>query len=488
MPTDGSRISTGIEGLDVLLHGGFIPDRAYMVRGTSGTGKTILGYHFLAAGLDAGENVLYISFEEPAADLRANAASLGFDLSELPVLDLSPTAGEFLEDDSYSVLTPSEVEGHSTASEIAAAVSEHSPDRVVIDPLSQLRHLSPDDYQFNKTAASLMSYLKQEGITTLFTSQPSTERTDEALQYLCSGSLTLSRADTSRRLTIEKFRGSDFQSGSHAIRIDDGRGMQIFPKLVPDAHHRSFTIETIASGVDGLDSLLGGGLERGSVTLMSGPSGVGKSTTATAFARAAAESGERAALYLFEESPQSLMHRSASLGLPLTDGIENEMLAVEAIEPVAISADEFAHQVRTEVEEHGTRFVVIDGTAGYKLSLRGDNDELRQELHSLARYLRNMGATVVITDEVQQVTGAFQASDTHVSYLADNILFFRYIEVRGEIRKAVGVLKKRFGEFEATLRAFHLDSDGIHVGEPLDDLRGVLTGTPTWNDDAPDSD
>lgn len=481
--TSRAQISSGIDGLDTLLNGGFVSNRTYMIRGRSGTGKTILGYHFLDEGVSNGENVLYISFEETAAELAENAATLGFDFSDIPVLDLSPTSGKFLDDESYSVLAPSEVEGQSTTSAIAEAVTEHQPDRVVIDPLSQLRHLSPDDYQFNQTAASLMRYLKDTGATTLFTSQPDAQQADESLQYLCNGSITISRTDEGRFVTIEKLRGSDFQSGTHAFRIDEGRGIRIFPKIRPENYHDESAFETVSSNVESLDALLGGGLERGSITLVSGPSGVGKSTTATTLAKAFAARNERAALYLFEESEESFRHRSAAVGLSVSDYIESGTMAVEAIEPLTLSADEFAHRVKTDVEEHDTKFVLIDGTAGYELSLHAEGSDLRKELHALARYLRNVGVTVVITDEIQDVTGGFRASDSHVSYLADNILFFRYIEVRGEIQKAAGVLKKRFGSFESSLRSFRIDTDGIHIGEPLDNLRGVLTGTPTLEDE-----
>ena len=475
-----SLVSSGIDGLDTLLNGGFPSNRTYMVRGRSGTGKTIIGYHFLDKGLANGENVLYISFEELAAELKENAEALGFDFSEMPILDLSPTGGEFSDEESYSVLKPSEVEGGSTKSAITEAVEKHQPNRVVIDPLSQLRHLSPDEYQFNKTAASLMRYLKDTGATTLFTSQPDAEQADEGLQYLCNGSITISRTDEGRFLKIEKLRGTDFRSDTHAFRIDNGQGIRLFPKLRPENHHHESAFETVSSNIESLDSLLGGGLERGSITLISGPSGVGKSTTATTLAKAFAARNERAALYLFEESEESFKHRSAAVGLPVSEYIESGDMAVEAIEPLTLSTDEFADRVRTEVEANNTKFVLIDGTAGYELSLHAEGSDLRKELHALARYLRSLGVTVVITDEIQNVTGGFRASDSHVSYLADNILFFRYIEVRGDVQKAAGVLKKRFGSFESTLRSFHIDSDGIHIGEPLDDLRGILTGTPTW--------
>jgi circadian clock protein KaiC len=477
--SDPDRVSAGLTGLDEILHGGFIDARTYSIRGDSGTGKTILGYHFLTSGTEAGETALYFAFEETAKDITANAAALGFDLSDVEIVDMSPSATEFLEDDNYTVFGAGEVEADSIVTRIGDAIENHQPDRVFIDPLTLLRHLTPDEFQFKRTAASLMSYMKSHGITTLFTTQSTANQSDEDLQYLADGSIQMRRTANGRELEVEKFRGSDFRSGPHALRIDSGRGISVFPSLVPGDHKREFRYETLSSDIDALDTLLGGGIERGSITLISGPSGVGKSTTGTAFARAAAQRGEHASAYLFEESEASFVHRSDAIGLNVSDLAETDAFEIHEIEPLSVSADEFAHRVRESVETRDTEFVMLDGTAGYRLALQDPENQLRRELHSLCRYLRNMGVTVLVTDELASVTGTFQASDSHVSYLADNVVFIRYIEVDGEIQKAIGVLKKRFGGFESTLREFKITDDGIEVGATLSDLRGVLTGTPT---------
>ncbi|WP_276250743.1 ATPase domain-containing protein [Haloarcula rara] len=476
---EGPRISSGLAGLDAILQGGFIDERTYTIRGDSGTGKTILGYHFLTAGTDTGETALYFAFEETAKDITANAAGLGFDLEDVIIEDMSPSATQFMDDGNYTVFGPGEVEATDIVSRISDAIESHEPDRVFIDPLTLLRHLTPDEYQFKRTAASLMSYLKERGVTTLFTTQSTAEQSDEDLQYLADGSITMRRTERGRELEVEKFRGSGFHSGSHGIRIDAGRGITVFPSLVPGDHEQSFHYETLSTDIDPLDGLLGGGIERGSITLISGPSGVGKSTTGTALARASASRGEKAAAYLFEESDHSFSHRSDAIGLGVSELRDEGAFEVHEVEPLSVSADEFAHRVREGVEERGVEFVLLDGTAGYRLALQNPEGELRRELHKLCRYLRNMGVTVVLTDEIASVTGTFQASDSQVSYLADNVVFIRYIEVGGEIRKAIGVLKKRFGDFESTLRAFAIERDGVHIGEALSDLRGVLTGTPS---------
>ncbi|MBX0323355.1 AAA family ATPase [Halomicroarcula sp. F13] len=476
---DGSRVSSGIPGLDEVLSGGFVDERTYTVRGTSGTGKTILGYHFLTAGVDEGERSLYLAFEETADDIVANAASLGIDLSGVVVEDLSPSPTQFLEDEGYTVFGPGEVEGHEMVSRIAEAIETHDPDRVFIDPLTLLRHLSPDEYQFKRMAASMTSYLKQRGTTTLFTTQPTLAESDEDLQYLSDGSITLERSEYGRDLTVDKFRGSDFRSGRHSFRIDGDGGITVFPSLDPTEFDQESSYETLSSGIDSLDLLLGGGIEQGSITLVSGPSGVGKSTTGMAFLRAAADRGEPVTAYLLEETASSFRHRSNALGYDI-DALEADgTFRLSEVEPVTVSADEFADTVRRDVDARDTEMVLLDGTAGYRMALRDETEGLETELNALCRYLRNRGVTVLLTDEVRSVTGSFQASDSRLSYLADNVVFIRYIEVDGEIQKAIGVLKKRFGDFEATLRQFRIESDGIAVGETLDDLRGILTGTPT---------
>lgn len=178
-----------------------------------------------------------------------------------------------------------------------------------------------------------------------------------------------------------------------------------------------------------------------------------------------------------------MRHRSDAIGLPTEELVEDGDLTLEYVEPLSLSPDEFAHRVRETVEEDGAKVVMLDGTAGYRLSLRGQDDELVAELHALVRYLRNMGVTVVLAEEVRSVTGDFQPTSENISYLADNIVFLRYLEMSGEIRKAVGVLKKRLGDFEPSLRELSITDEGMLIGEPMEGLRGILTGTPELEDD-----
>ena len=476
--TDGlQRVSTGVSGFDELLHGGLVAGRSYLVRGPPGSGKTVLGYHFLTDGVARGERALFVNLEEDEADARANAASLDLDLADVDVLDLSPSSQFFAEDRSYSVFASDEVEGDDFTGRIADRVAEREPDRVFVDPVTQFRYLTGDDYQFRKQVISFMRFLEEQDATVMFTSQGGADASDLDLQFMSDGILELGHDGDTRRVSVPKFRGSDKQSGDHGLAIR-GDGLHVYPQLVPGDHRSEFETEAIGSGVDELDALLGGGIERGTISVISGPTGVGKTTTGTQFVAEAARRGERSAVYLLEESAATYRHRSKAVGIPVAEMEETGTLAVEAVEPLTMQPEEFASRVRREVEENDTRVVMIDGIRGYRVSIQGERDDLVRKIHALGRYLRNMGVTVVFVDEVDAVAGEFQATNAGISYLADNVVYLRYLEIDGQLRKVIGVLKKRVGDFERTLREFAITEDGITVGDPLTDLRGVLSGDP----------
>lgn len=449
-----------------------------MLRGGPGSGKTILGEHFLTADDDA--TSLFVSLEESTSNLRENAASVGLDISDVHVLDYSPDADAFAEDGAYDVFAPGD-RGQSLSEGIKDAVDEHDPDRVFVDPLTRLRQFAPDDTRFYEEVGSFTSYVRERGATMLFTTQPTSASPDEDLEFLSDGSIEIGEAAKGRTVTVRKLRGSSFQSGAHTVRITD-EGFHVYPKLVPTGQSQPFDASMLSTGVASFDEMLGGGVSPGTVTVISGSSGVGKSTTATQLAVAAAERGDRAVSYLFEESTDTFVHRSESVGMPVERLRASGELKLREVEALTVSPDEFAAEIRTEVEENDVSVVVIDGISGYRMSIRGDEDGLLRELHALCRYLRGMGVTVLLLDDVPEVTGNFQPTSERISYLADNIVFLRYLEYRGEIRKAAGVLKKRSSDFERTLREFAIDEDGVQFGEPLMDLRGILTGTPEWSE------
>lgn len=473
------RLSTGISGLDEVLCGGYIPSRTYLIRGGPGTGKTTLGIHFLATGAANGERVLFITLGETAAQLRRTCEGLGFNQG-ITFLDLSPTPEFFAQVQSYDIFSPAEIEREPVTRQIVEQVETLKPQRIFIDAMTQFRYLSTDAFQFRKQVLSFLRFLVEQGTTVLFTSESSEELPDNDLQFMSDGVIALDFNREKRTLRVSKFRGSNFRDGYHSLRLTD-TGIKLFPRLVPKMYGQAFSLEVISSGIPEIDELLHGGIERGTITIISGPSGVGKSSLGLQFMKEAAGRGERSVVYTFEEWKETLMRRSESINIGVRVMQERGTLAVIQIEPLHYTPDEFANLVRQEVEQQQARIVMIDSVSGYRLSLRGE--DLVSHFHTLCKYLQNMGVAVLLINEVEMITGNFRATEVGISYLADNVVFLRYWEVTGELRRTIGVLKKRMTDFEKTLREFKISRYGIKVGKPLTQLRGVLTGLPELIDD-----
>ncbi|WP_013324798.1 ATPase domain-containing protein [Gloeothece verrucosa] len=472
-----NRLSTGIAGLDEILMGGLIPGQAYLVRGGPGCGKTTLGMHFLVAGHHRGEVSLMITLGESENQLRRNASALGLSLDQIAILDLSPGSDFFTQMQSYDIFSPAEVERDPITQKIIEKIESIHPQRVFVDSITQFRYLSSDPFQFRKQIVSFLRFLQEQGATIVFITEASPEAPDNDLQFIADGVITLEFVDEERTLSISKFRSSDFRKGTHTMRLTC-QGMEVFPSIIPEEFKREFAPETISSGIPDLDELLQGGIERGTITIISGPSGVGKTTLGIQFMKEAAGRGERSLVCCFEEAQETLINRCESINIPVSRMLKQGTLSIIPIEPLIYTPNEFANLVRSEVEKHSAQIVMIDSIAGYRLSFKGAN--LVTHIHALCRYLKNMGVTVLLVNEVEAITGDFRVTELGISYLADNIIFLRYLEIRGELRKAIGVLKKRLTDFEKNLRELTITRYGIKVGKPLTNLSGILTGTPQF--------
>jgi circadian clock protein KaiC len=473
---DDSRIRTGIPYADEILDGGLLPASATIVRGAPGAGKTIFGLHFLTADSDPETERLYINLGEPADYLTDTASQFGLETDSIEFLDLSASGDQFHGENTYDLFHSSEVENPSLVDEIRETVETIDPDRVMIDPVTELRHLTPDERQFRTQVLGLIEFLKGKGATVLLTSQAAPSIPDDDLQFLVDTVLNLNLEGGRRTLSVSKFRGSSSQRGSHSVTITS-EGMRVWPRLDPTRHHRERPVETLSSGVPELDSLLGGGLTSGTVTFLSGPTGVGKTTTALQFMKEAAGRNKRSVLYSFEEGTRTILDRASAVNIPVEEMLEAGTLVIEEIAPDELTIDEFTHGIRTQVESNGTEIVTIDGITGYERAFR-DGDDPTHQLVKIGRYLRNMGVSGIVTNEVHQITGEFRATEQQVSHLADSIVVLRHVEYNGELRKVIGVLKMRTSDFENTLRTFRITPNGLSVGEPLSDLQGILTGTP----------
>lgn len=279
---------------------------------------------------------------------------------------------------------------------------------------------------------------------------------------------------TRRFVEVEKFRGSRYGEGEHPLRIERG-GIEVFPRLLLLDHGRGTDHQAVSTGIGELDAMLGGGLERGTSTLITGNAGVGKTTLGMTVIAHAVERGERCVLYTFDEGADEIIHRGEAIGLALRKSIDAGLLDVRQVNPLLLYPDEFASWVQAEVEGRHARVVMIDSLNGYNQSMPDEN-YLGGHMHQLIGYLNRMGVRTLLINEISAMIGDFAASQFGVSYMADNVLMIRYFEFDGALHKAIGTIKKRLSGHEKTLRWFDVTARGIEVGDTLPNLRGILRG------------
>jgi len=490
-----TRISTGIAGLDDILGGGLTPQRIYLVEGSPGAGKTTLGLQFLLDGIAKGESGLYITLSETADELVAVAASHGWDIGALSIYEL---AGDHdLDPDAQqSVFHPSEVELGETTRNVMDQIDAVRPKRVVFDSLSEMRLLAQNPLRYRRQILSLKQFFSARACTVLLLDDK-TSQSDQHLHSIAHGVISLEQiakefGKERRRVNIIKMRGIRFRGGYHDYALDTG-GITVFPRLVAAEHMSAFVPTVYPTGSDGLDALLGGGLVRGTNTLMVGPSGIGKTTLSTRCLLSALERGEQASFYLFDEGLGTFLARNRSFGMELRGYADSGQLRIHHIDPAELSPGEFTQMLRDAVELSGVQFIVIDSLNAYLQAMPGEQFLILQ-MHELLSYLNQQGVTTVLVLGQHGMVGEVK-SDVDLSYLSDSTVLMRFFESNGRLRRALTVIKSRAAEHALTIHELQLGAAGIRVGPPLEGFDGVLTGlpsyrgiTPMMSDMAPDGD
>ncbi|HEU0204161.1 MAG TPA: ATPase domain-containing protein [Burkholderiaceae bacterium] len=477
-PEEPRLLTTGVAGLDEVLRGGLAADRVYLVEGSPGSGKTTLALQFLLAGVSRGEPCMLVSLSETAPELHASAASHGWSLEPIPILEIAAAEERMHPEARYTMYHSSEVELGETIKKVLAAADRLQPVRLVFDSLSELRLLAENTLRYRRQILALKQHFANRGCAVLLIDDRGSDSHDMRLHSLVHGVITLQRETTDfgpmrRRLQVTKMRGRTFSEGYHDFAIRRG-GLQVFPRLVAAQHRAAPPAETVSSGLPALDALLGGGLARGTSTLMLGPAGTGKSTLAAQYALAAAKRGEHASLFVFDESLNTLLQRMAGLGMDLQPMVDAGRITLRQVDPAELSPGEFAAAVRQAVDPKGSSIVAIDSLNGY-LNAMPSERFLMLHLHELLSYLGQRGVMTLMLMAQHGVIGTSTLTPVDASYLADNVILLRYFEARGEVRQAISVIKKRTGNHERTVRELRINR-GIEVGEPLREFEGVLSG------------
>jgi circadian clock protein KaiC len=480
-----AKFPSAVPGLDEILFGGFLREGFYLVQGDPGAGKTTLALQYLHGRATTGDGCLYVSLTESRQDLVNICQSHGWSLAGIVVCDLvRPVTAA---DSEPSVYHPSDTELGDVIKALVTQVEKTKPSHVALDGLSELRLLSGDSLRYRRQLLWLKDFFAERNVTVILLDDRAVPFGDIQLESLVGGNIVLERTlplygRARRRLFVTKVRASKFREGYHEYDIVTG-GIVVHPRIVAAEHRDSFPRSLRPSGIQQLDGMLEGGLAGGTTTLLLGPAGVGKSTVSMQFVVNALGSGQKAAVYIFDEVLATLVERSEKLCLGKEDGLRSYMtdglLHVQQIDPAEMSPGAFAHEVRRAVDD-GARVVVIDSLNGY-MNAMPEESFLTTHLHELFAYLNQRGVTtIMVVAQHGLVVGAGPTGDLDVSYLADTVLLFRYFESRGDIRQAVSVFKHRTGPHERTLRELKIDRRGVSVGERLAEFEGIITGVPRY--------
>jgi circadian clock protein KaiC len=474
---------TGIEGLDYILMGGFPKKRMYLIQGDPGVGKTTLALQYLMEGARRGESALYVTLSESVEELHEVAGSHGWDLKGIQIYECQGAQDQLTESNKYTLFHPSEVELGETTRAVLEVVEKLKPVRLVLDSLSELRLLARDALRYRRQILALKHFFAGRNCTVLILDDRTSDLNELHLQTVAHGVVVLQQFAPDygvdrRRLRVVKMRGVKYRGGFHDFSIQTG-GLEVYPRLVAAERAKQEVSGTASSGVPELDEVVGGGLDRGTSTLLMGAAGAGKSALALQYSMAAASRGEKVFLYTFDERLQTLLARANGIGMELERDVKSGLIQVRQIDPAELSPGEFVHSVRKAVEESDARMVVIDSLNGY-LNAMPQEKFLTIQLHELLTFLGQRSVVTIMVVSQHGLIGSGMNSPVDVSYLADTVILLRYYESFGEVHKAVSVLKKRSGYHECSIRELTIDKRGLHVGPALSNFHGILTGVPTY--------
>ena len=482
------RVSTGVAGLDEILGGGLPSNHLYLLDGEPGTGKTTLALQFLLAGTAVGARGLYVTLSESRAELTQVAESHGWTLDTVDVFELSGAESGVM-DEGYTLFHPAEVELQQTMDAVLASVEKSGASLVVLDSLSEMRLLARDPLRFRRQILTIKQYFAERECTVLLLDDKTAPEGDLQLHSLAHGVIALEHVAQEygaerRRLQVRKLRGLRFRGGYHDFRITTG-GIAVFPRLRLDHRGEADPQPLISSGSAAMDKMLGGGLQPGTSLLITGPAGTGKSVLSSQYACAAVTRGERVQFFLFDERLSTFRLRGAGLGLDIDTPVADGLLRLRQVEPTELSPGEFANEVMRAVEEDGVRLIVIDSLNGYLQSMPEER-LLPIQVHELLSYLATKGVSCIMTLVQRGIFGSPIDEAAEISYLADTVVLMRYFEVRGSVRQAISVVKKRSGNHERTIRESRVQRGGLYVGDPLHEFQGVLTGVPSFTGSSSD--
>jgi circadian clock protein KaiC len=482
--TDGVRkLPTGIETFDMIAEGGLPRNRTTLVSGTAGSGKTVFAMQFLAAGIrDAGENGVFVTFEESPSDIRQNMRSFGWDLAtweeegRLAMVDASPEPGE-------EVIESGDFDLGALLARVEGAIRRVGAKRVSVDSLGAIFSQFSDQSIVRRELFRIASALKEMGVTAVLTA----ERIEDygaiarfgVEEFIADNVMVLRNVldDEKRRRTVEilKFRGTNHQKGEFPFTILPDVGMVVIPLSAMQLRQRSSEIR-ITSGNPELDRMCGGGFFRDSVILVSGATGTGKTLTVTQFLQGGVEQGERCLLLAFEESREQLFRNASGWGYDFEAMERDGKLKLVCDYPEVLGLEDWLITLKSLVEEFRPNRVALDSLSA--LERGGTIKGFREFVIGLTSFIKHQEIAGLFTATTSTLMGGQSITEAHISTLTDSIILLRYVETFGEMKRGITVLKMRGSMHDRDIREFTIDREGMHVGRPFRHVTGVLAGAP----------
>lgn len=482
-----NRLSSGIEELDHILGGGFPAKRLFLIEGAPGSGKTTLALQFLLAGVKNSEKGLYVTFSESEDEIRAVAESHGWTLDEIHLQKLNNVGNRLKNEDQYTVFQPADVELSETVQHVIDDVRRLKPQRVVIDSLSEIRLVARDPLRYRRQILALKEILSECDCTVFFLEDYTAENPDLLLQSIAHGVVVLETSQSEygsvkRTLQVTKLRAGPSLEGSHDFAIRHG-GLQVFRRLIASDSLNGVRPKD-ATGIlktnnEELDRLTGGGVRWGTGLVLVGPAGTGKSTVGIQIVSAAAQQGYKTCAFLFDEAKATYIRRAKNVNLDIAGHMQEGTIEVHQVDPNEQSPGEFAYLVRRKVEDDGVRVVVVDSLNGYLTAMTSERFLVAQ-LHELLAYLNAHGVLTIMTTAQHGILNTTDTTSFELTYLADLVIYLRYFEAGGNVRKAISVIKNRSSAHETSIREFEITDKGLEIGQPLRQFEGILSGIPRF--------
>jgi len=473
------KIGTGIEGFGVISQGGLPQGRTTLLSGTSGSGKTIFAIEFLWRGIkEFDENGVFVTFEETPQDICKNVKSLGWDIralekeGRLAFVDASPSPEEKYETGPFDF--------EALRARILYAIKKVGARRVSIDSITALFPQYSDIGMIRRELFKIAASLKNTGVTSLISSERLQEYGDIArfgVEEFVSDNVIvlrniLGRERRRRTMEVLKYRGTTHQKGEYPFTITS-TGVKVLPLSGLELIQRSST-RRIPSGNTDLDKMCGGGFFRDSIILVSGPTGTGKTLMSTMFVEAGCQNGERCILFAHEESRDQLIRNGTSWGVDLKKWEEKGLLKIVCRYPESMGPEDHLLFTKKEMARFNPNRIVIDSLSAMERVL--PLDSFREFVISLTSYTKSKEIAGIFTSTTKTLLGGESITEAHISTLTDAIIILRYVEMHGEIRRGLTVIKLRGSWHDKEIREFVVDNQGMHIEEPFRGVEGIMTG------------